>query len=81
MTEIETQSLKKLLHRILTTRPDELGCETCCEELGLLAELEAQGEDATTLLPMVRQHLENCRSCTEEYSALLIALKEVESNN
>jgi hypothetical protein len=47
----------------------------------LLAELEAQGEDATTLLPMVRQHLENCRSCTEEYSALLIALKEVELNN
>jgi hypothetical protein len=81
MTEIETQSLKKLLHRILTTRPEELGCETCCEELGLLAELEAQGEEAATLLPMVRQHLENCQSCTEEYSALLIALKEVESNS
>jgi hypothetical protein len=81
MTEIETQSLKKLLHRILTTRPEELGCETCCEELGLLAELEAQGEAAATLLPMVRQHLENCQSCTEEYSALLIALKEVESNS
>lgn len=79
MTEIETQSLKKLLHRILTTRPEELGCETCCEELGVLAELESQGEDAATLLPLVRLHLENCQSCNEEYSALLTALKEVKA--
>jgi len=79
MTQIESQSLKKLLHRILTTRPEEMGCETCCEELGVLAELESQGEDAATLLPLVRLHLENCQSCNEEYSALLTALKEVNS--
>ncbi|HLD94842.1 MAG TPA: hypothetical protein VI703_11630 [Anaerolineales bacterium] len=77
MTEIQAESLTNLLHRILTTRPEELGCETCCEELGLLAELESQGEDAATLLPLVRLHLENCQSCNEEYAALLDALKEV----
>jgi hypothetical protein len=77
MTEIEAQSLKKLLHRILTTRPEEMGCDSCCEELGVLAEMEAKGEDAATLLPMVRVHLENCQSCNEEYAALLIALREV----
>lgn len=78
MTEIQIQSLKKLLHRILTTRPEEMGCESCCEELALLADLESQGEDAATLLPLVRLHLENCQSCNEEYSALLVALKEAE---
>lgn len=81
MTEIQSDSLKKLVHRILTTRPEELGCETCCEELGLLAELESQGEDAATLLPLVRLHLENCQSCNEEYAALLTALKEVGTND
>lgn len=79
MTKIESESLKELVHRILTTRPEEMGCESCCEELGLLAEMESQGEDAATLLPLVRLHLENCQSCNEEYSALLIALKEVQS--
>jgi hypothetical protein len=78
MTELQAEGLKKLLHRILTTRPEELGCETCCEELGVLAELESQGEDAATLLPLVRLHLENCQSCNEEYSALLTALQEAE---
>jgi hypothetical protein len=78
MTEIEAQSLKKLLHRVLTTRPEELGCEGCCEELGVLAEMESQGEDAATLLPLVRQHLEDCQSCNEEYAALLVALKQAE---
>jgi hypothetical protein len=77
MTEIEAQSLKTLLHRILTTRPEELGCESCCEELGLLAELESQGEDAATLLPLVRLHLQNCQSCNEEYAALLTAIQEI----
>jgi hypothetical protein len=80
MTEIKSEGLKKLLHRILTTRPEELGCETCCEELGVLAELESQGEDAATLLPLVRLHLENCQSCNEEYSALLIALQDAAEN-
>jgi len=80
MTEIQAEGLKKLLHRILTTRPEELGCETCCEELGVLAELESQGEDAATLLPLVRLHLENCQSCNEEYSALLIALQDAAEN-
>lgn len=79
MTEIQKESLKELLHRILNTRPEELGCESCCEELGLLAELESRGEDANTLLPLVRLHLENCQSCSEEYSALLTALKAVEN--
>ncbi len=78
MSEIRSEGLKKLLHRILATRPEELGCESCCEELGVLAELESQGEDAATLLPLVRLHLENCRSCNEEYSALLTALKEIQ---
>jgi hypothetical protein len=80
MTEIQAEGMKKLLHRILTTRPEELGCETCCEELGVLAELESQGEDAATLLPLVRLHLENCQSCNEEYSALLIALQDAAEN-
>jgi hypothetical protein len=80
MTEIQAESLKKLLHRILTTRPEEMGCETCCEELGVLAELESQGEDASALLPLVRMHLENCQSCHEEYSALLIALRDASEN-
>ena len=80
MTEIKSEGLKKLLHRILTTRPEELGCETCCEELGVLAELESQGEDSATLLPLVRLHLENCQSCNEEYSALLIALQDAAEN-
>ena len=79
MARIQSQALKELLHRVLTTRPDEVGCETCYESLGRFVELELEGKDAAQALPLVRRHLELCSGCHEEYEALLIALQNLEN--
>ncbi|MEW5829962.1 MAG: hypothetical protein AB1846_13800 [Chloroflexota bacterium] len=46
---------------------------TCDEVFGLLdqfAELAARGEDVSQLMPLVKQHLDMCADCREEYRVL-----------
>ena len=81
MARIRSETLKELLKRSLSTRSDELGCETCYEKLDQFVELELDGKDAAQALPMIKRHLELCSGCTEEYQALLIALKQFEADN
>lgn len=78
MARIKAQTLKELLHRVLATRPDEIGCETCYDSLDRFVELELEGKDAAEALPLVRDHLELCKGCGEEYAALLAALKDLQ---
>ena len=57
------------------TRPDEIGCGNCFEKLNRFAELELAGKSPEEAMPLVRDHLERCNDCREEYEALLEALK------
>jgi hypothetical protein len=34
-----------------------------------------RGEDAATVLPLVRDHLMRCPECHDEFEALMVALK------
>ena len=77
MARVQSQTLKELLHRVLRTRPEEIGCDTCFESLDRFVDLELEGKDAAQALPLVRRHLELCTGCNEEYRALLSALQNL----
>lgn len=79
MASIKSGTLKEIVRRILGTRPDEIGCETCFESLDRFVDLQLEGKDAAQALPLVQRHLEICGGCSEEYSALLTALQSIES--
>lgn len=81
MARIQSSTLKELLRRILRTQRDEIGCETCYENLDRFVELELDGKDAAQALPLVRRHLEICSGCGEEYQALLAALQSMQSES
>ncbi len=49
----------------------ELSCDEILEMLDQYVELEARGEDAASLLPLVKKHLDKCKDCHEEYEALV----------
>ncbi len=68
-------TLKKMMHNVMSTRPDEIGCDDCFEQLNRFAELVLAGQPAAALMPLVRDHLDRCADCHEEYEALLRALK------
>jgi hypothetical protein len=80
MARIQSSTLKEILHRILRTQKEEIGCETCYESLDRFVELELDGKDADQALPLIRRHLEVCSGCGEEYQALLQALQAMQSD-
>jgi len=63
-------SLVRLFRILEKTRDDEIPCDEVFELLDQYAELVARHEDAAGLLPLVKDHLDRCSNCREEYEAL-----------
>ena len=72
---LEPAILKRMVHNVLTTRPDEIGCGECFEQLDRFIEVTLAGKNAAEAMPLVQDHLERCRDCREEFEALLVALR------
>ncbi len=81
MMSLESEKLQHLVQDILTTQPQEIGCDTCFAKLDLFVELILAGKDATVAMPLVHAHLARCSACREEFEALLTALKFFSSNH
>jgi len=77
MSRLNPEQIKRLVRDVLNTRPDEISCDECLELLDRFVELELAGEDASSALPLVQQHLEQCSSCREEFEALLTVITEL----
>lgn len=67
--------LKQMARGILTTRPDEIGCDECFEQMDRFVDMVLDGKDASEAMPLVQDHLNRCQNCREEYEALLTALR------
>jgi hypothetical protein len=77
--KIEAQRIKQMVRNILTTRPDEIGCDECLGQLDRFVEMELVGKNAAQALPLVQDHLARCRDCHEEFEALLTAVRHLHS--
>lgn len=77
MSTIEAQAMKKLLRSLANINPDEIGCDDCFEVVDQFVELELEGKDAEEALPTVKDHLNRCEACREEYRALYQAVKSL----
>lgn len=60
----------KLLHMVENTDEVELSCDEVFELIDQYVEYDVGSDDATSLLPLVKKHLDRCRGCYEEYEAL-----------
>ena len=63
--------LKKLISKVPHTHEGEIGCDDCFEELHTFAEMELEGKSPEKAMPLIKEHLDNCGECKEEYEALL----------
>lgn len=75
--KLDAQQLKQLVRAVMTTRPDEIGCGECFEQLDRFVEMELAEKDAAEAMPLVQDHLQRCRECREEFEALLGALRAI----
>jgi hypothetical protein len=73
--EADPETVRQLVRGIVSTRPDEVGCGECFEQVDRFAEMVLDGKDAAEALPLVEAHLNRCGDCHEEFEALLVALR------
>ena len=59
------------LRNISETQDAEISCTECFDLVSRFVELEMSGGDGRTKLPQVKQHLDQCRACRDEYEMLL----------
>ena len=59
------------LRNISETQHEEISCTECFDLVSRFVELEMAGGDVGTELPEVKQHLNQCRACRDEYEMLL----------
>ncbi len=74
---VDPDLLKKMARGIMTTRPDEIGCDECFQQMDQFVDMVLDGKNAAAAMPLVQDHLNRCQDCREEYEALLAALRAV----
>lgn len=78
--ELSDGLVTNLMHRLLITHEEELSCDEVFALVDEYAEASQRGEDVASLKPIIRQHLDMCRECEEEYQALLRVLEGTKSD-
>jgi hypothetical protein len=61
---------ERWLRNIYATQDQEISCTECFDLVSGFVELEASGQDAAARMPQVKQHLNQCQACRDEYEAL-----------
>jgi hypothetical protein len=76
MARLTLKEVRGLLKDLLATRDVEIGCDDCLMQVASYCETELAGKEVPEALRLVREHLEICPECHEEYQALLSAMLE-----
>ncbi len=67
---MQTNRFERWLQNIQTTQDAELSCSECFDQVSHFVELELSGMDAVQQMPQLKQHLEQCPACQQEYETL-----------
>ena len=59
------------LRNVYETQDVEISCTECFDVISGFVDAELTGADVTSTLPRVKQHLDQCRACRDEYESLL----------
>jgi hypothetical protein len=58
------------LRNIYETQEEEISCTECFDLVSGFVELEISGQDAVARMSKLKQHLNQCKACRDEYEAL-----------
>ena len=64
------------LERFLQTDPRDVGCAEAMEMLHVYVDLVAAGDPAAQRYPGIAAHLRACGPCSEDFEALLAAVRD-----
>jgi hypothetical protein len=67
---VKSDRFERWLKNIYATQDEEISCSECFDQVSHFVELELAGEDATAIMPQLKQHLDQCPACHGEYETL-----------
>lgn len=71
-----------IFHRSLAkTKAQEISCDEVFAVLDEFVEAVKRGENVLTFMPLVREHLDLCPACREQYETLLNMLQPLIAND
>lgn len=73
--ELSHAQLAELARLLAATAPEELDCDAFLHHMAAFAERHGGAAGAPDLLRALRQHMEVCPECKEEFEALLRAVE------
>lgn len=71
---MELEYIKQILDSAYNIKPNEVGCDDCEEEMNEYADYVLEEKQLDKPLNLIKDHLELCRDCSEEFQSLLEAL-------
>lgn len=76
MTETQPkQKFLQIVQGIMSTSEEDIGCDDCYEQVDRYVDMLESGEEPDEVMLQVQQHMNNCRCCQEELTALLTVIE------
>jgi hypothetical protein len=72
---------QEAIARLLGPSRPELLCDECFERLDEYVDLEVSGREADQRIPGMREHLDGCPACHEDYESLRDFLRAGDSQD
>jgi len=79
--DIPNEAVLGFLRVLEDVRMEELSCAEIYSKLDEYVECEMDSNDAAHIMPLIREHLDICHDCCEEYEALLDVVEKTDETN
>lgn len=78
--ELPNEAVLGFLRVLEDVRAEELSCDEIYSKLDEYVECEMDCKDAAHVMPLIREHLDICSECCEEYEALLDVVEKADKD-
>jgi len=75
---LPNEAILGFLRLLEETDNEELSCDEIFVKLDEFVEREVDKKDAAKLMPLIREHLDTCPDCCEEFEALLVVIEKTD---
>jgi hypothetical protein len=74
--ELPNEVIERFLRILEDVRLDDMPCSQVYARLDEYVEKEMHGEEAALVMPLLKEHLDLCPDCCEEYETLLKVVED-----
>lgn len=78
--QLPNEAVLGFLRVLEDVRAEELSCDEIYSKLDEYVECEVGCKDAAHVMPLIREHLDICSGCCEEYEALLDVVEKADKD-